>query len=116
MLEYDVVAQRSDAHGSAARCKDAEIILDTDVQGRLRCIQSRRITSCGGCRLHDQGHRARSANDSRASRRLQHGLVHDAPDPLGDDAGTSTRQARRPRTDRGGGRDAPQKSSRSRRS
>ena len=34
MLEYDVVAKRIDAHGSAARCKDAEIILDTDVKGR----------------------------------------------------------------------------------
>ena len=34
MLEYDVVAKRIDAHGSLARCKDAEIILDTDVDGR----------------------------------------------------------------------------------
>ena len=35
MLEYDVVAKRVDAHGSTARCKDAEIVLDTDVNGRL---------------------------------------------------------------------------------
>ncbi len=35
MLEYDVVAKRIDAHGSSARCKDAEIILDTDVNGRV---------------------------------------------------------------------------------
>jgi len=35
MLEYDVVARRIDAHGSSARCKDAEIILDTDVDGRV---------------------------------------------------------------------------------
>ena len=34
MLEYDVVAKRIDSHGSSARCKDAEIILDTDVNGR----------------------------------------------------------------------------------
>jgi uncharacterized OsmC-like protein len=34
MLEYDVVAKRIDAHGSLARCKDAEIILDTDANGR----------------------------------------------------------------------------------
>ncbi len=34
MLEYDVIAKRIDAHGSSARCKDAEIILDTDVNGR----------------------------------------------------------------------------------
>ena len=35
MLEYDVVAKCIDAHGSTARCKDAEITLDTDVTGRL---------------------------------------------------------------------------------
>ena len=34
MLEYDVVAKRIDAHGSTARCKGAQIILDTDVNGR----------------------------------------------------------------------------------
>lgn len=34
MLEYDVVAKRIDAHGSSARCKDAEIALDTDMNGR----------------------------------------------------------------------------------
>jgi uncharacterized OsmC-like protein len=35
MLEYDVAAKRIDAHGSLARCKGAEIILDTDMNGRL---------------------------------------------------------------------------------
>ena len=34
MFEYDVVAKRVDAHGSTASCKDAEIALDTDVNGR----------------------------------------------------------------------------------
>ena len=34
MLEYDVVAKRMDAHGSTARCKNADVILDTDVNGR----------------------------------------------------------------------------------
>ena len=34
MFEYDVVAKRIDAHGSSANCKNAEIILDTDVNGR----------------------------------------------------------------------------------
>lgn len=33
-LEYRVTARRVDAHGSAARCKDAVITLDTDVAGR----------------------------------------------------------------------------------
>jgi uncharacterized OsmC-like protein len=34
VLEYNVVAQRLDAHGSSARCKSADIMLDTDVSGR----------------------------------------------------------------------------------
>ncbi len=34
MLEYEVSAGRLDAHGSLARCKSAEITLDTDVSGR----------------------------------------------------------------------------------
>jgi uncharacterized OsmC-like protein len=34
MLEYQVTARRIDAHGSRARCKDAEVVLDTDVSGR----------------------------------------------------------------------------------
>lgn len=34
MLEYDVVARRQDSHGSVARCKRAEVVLDTDVNGR----------------------------------------------------------------------------------
>lgn len=34
MLEYSVTAERIDRHGSLARCKDAEIALDTDVNGR----------------------------------------------------------------------------------
>lgn len=35
MLEYDVSARRLDGHGSVAHCKVAEIVLDTDVKGRL---------------------------------------------------------------------------------
>jgi uncharacterized OsmC-like protein len=35
MLEYKVTAQWMDAHGSVALCKKAEIILDTDVTGRV---------------------------------------------------------------------------------
>ncbi|MDO9598328.1 MAG: OsmC family protein [Azoarcus sp.] len=33
-LSFTVIARRVDAHGSAARCKDAEIALDTDLGGR----------------------------------------------------------------------------------
>lgn len=34
MLEYRVSAHRIDAHGSVATTKDAEVVLDTDVNGR----------------------------------------------------------------------------------
>ena len=34
MLEYRVSARRIDAHGSVASTKEAEVILDTDVNGR----------------------------------------------------------------------------------
>ncbi len=34
MLDYKVKASRVDTHGSVARCKDAEIVPDTDVNGR----------------------------------------------------------------------------------
>ncbi len=34
MLEYDVTAKRLDSHGSVAICKNAEVTLDTDVNGR----------------------------------------------------------------------------------
>jgi len=35
MLEYRVNARRIDSHGSVASAKEAEITLDTDVEGRL---------------------------------------------------------------------------------
>lgn len=34
MLEYSVTAMRRDAHGSSAQCKEAQIVLDTDLAGR----------------------------------------------------------------------------------
>ncbi len=34
MLHYDIVAKRVDSHGSEARCKEASIALDTDMNGR----------------------------------------------------------------------------------
>lgn len=35
MREYGVSAERVDAHGSLAFCKEAELLLDTDVDGRI---------------------------------------------------------------------------------
>ncbi|MEX2365759.1 MAG: OsmC family protein, partial [Pseudohongiellaceae bacterium] len=33
-MTFNVVTHREDAHGSTAHCKDAEIVLDTDMAGR----------------------------------------------------------------------------------
>ncbi len=35
MLEYNVTARRIDAHGSQAQTKQATLVLDTDLKGRL---------------------------------------------------------------------------------
>lgn len=35
MLEYRVLAKRVDEHGSIATCKQAELLMDTDLQGRV---------------------------------------------------------------------------------
>ena len=35
MLEYHVKARRTDRHGSVATTKEAQIVLDTDLSGRL---------------------------------------------------------------------------------
>lgn len=34
-LSFHVIAHRTDAHGSVARCKQAELSLDTDLAGRI---------------------------------------------------------------------------------
>jgi len=35
MIEYQITAKREDAHGSVAHCKQAEITIDTDINGRV---------------------------------------------------------------------------------
>ena len=34
MLEYEITARRIDEHSSIAQCKNAELIIDTDLKGR----------------------------------------------------------------------------------
>ncbi|VAW67529.1 hypothetical protein MNBD_GAMMA10-721, partial [hydrothermal vent metagenome] len=31
MLEYEITARRIDEHGSIAQCKDAKLVIDTDL-------------------------------------------------------------------------------------
>ena len=53
MLEYDVVAKRIDSHGSSARCKDADIVLDTDVKGRADAFNPAELllAAVGACMI-----------------------------------------------------------------
>ncbi len=38
MLEYEISARRIDAQGSAVQCKEAELIIDTDLNGRADAL------------------------------------------------------------------------------
>jgi len=38
MLEYEITAKRIDAHGSKVQCKDAELVIDTDLNGRADAL------------------------------------------------------------------------------
>jgi uncharacterized OsmC-like protein len=53
MLEYDVVAKRIDSHGSSARCKGADIVLDTDVKGRTDAFNPAELllAAVGACMI-----------------------------------------------------------------
>ena len=73
MLEYDVVAKRIDAHGSSARCKDAEIVFDTDVNGRSDAFNPAELL-CRYCRLYDQIERIASHFKYRGVEICLHGV------------------------------------------
>ena len=53
MLAYTVTAVRTDAHGSLAHCKEAEIGLDTDVNGRRDAFNPAELllAALAGCML-----------------------------------------------------------------
>jgi uncharacterized OsmC-like protein len=52
-LEYNVTGRRVDAHGSIANCKGAEIILDTDLTGRVDAFNPAELllAALAGCML-----------------------------------------------------------------
>lgn len=37
-MEYAITAKRIDAHGSLVQCKDAELVIDTDLNGRADAL------------------------------------------------------------------------------
>ena len=53
MLEYGVSAERLDAHGSLAGCKEAELLLDTDVDGRMDAFNPAELllAALAGCMI-----------------------------------------------------------------
>ncbi|MDA8364737.1 MAG: OsmC family protein [Gammaproteobacteria bacterium] len=53
MLEYGVSAERLDAHGSLAYCKEAQITLDTDVEGRVDAFNPAELllAALAGCMI-----------------------------------------------------------------
>ncbi|BAV32669.1 osmotically inducible protein C [Sulfuricaulis limicola] len=53
MLEYGVNAERLDAHGSLASCKEAELLLDTDVDGRMDAFNPAELllAALAGCMI-----------------------------------------------------------------
>lgn len=53
MLEYGVSAERVDAHGSLAFCKEAELLLDTDVEGRVDAFNPAELllAALAGCMI-----------------------------------------------------------------
>ncbi len=53
MLEYGVSAERVDAHGSLAACKEAELLLDTDIDGRVDAFNPAELllAALAGCMI-----------------------------------------------------------------
>ena len=53
LLEYGVSAERVDAHGSLASCKEAELLLDTDVDGRTDAFNPAELllAALAGCMI-----------------------------------------------------------------
>ena len=53
MLEYEITAKRVDAHGSIVRCKNTELVIDTDLKGRTDTLNPAELllAAIGACIL-----------------------------------------------------------------
>ncbi|TCS71744.1 putative OsmC-like protein [Sulfuritortus calidifontis] len=51
MRDYQVILERLDAHGSVLSCKDAELIIDTDLKGRSDALNPAELllAALAGC-------------------------------------------------------------------
>ncbi|TXH12621.1 MULTISPECIES: OsmC family protein [unclassified Phenylobacterium] len=82
MLEYHVTARRQDQHGSLAACKGAEIVLDTDVNGRPDAFNPAELflASIAACMIKGIERATPMLNfDLRGVEVRLHGVRQDAP-------------------------------------
>ncbi len=82
MLEYEISVQRIDAHGSMARCKQAELMIDTDVSGRQDAFNPAELllAAVAACILKNMERIAPMIQFSYRSVHLRvHGLRQDTP-------------------------------------
>ena len=82
MLEYNVTARRIDAHGSEAATKDATLVLDTDIKGRLDAFNPAELflASIAACMLKGIERVAPMIHfNFRGAEIKLHGLRQDAP-------------------------------------
>ena len=82
MLEYHVTARRQDQHGSLAACKGAEIVLDTDVNGRPDAFNPAELflASIAACMIKGIERATPMLNfDLRGVKVRLHGVRQDAP-------------------------------------
>ncbi|GLR68630.1 hypothetical protein GCM10010909_33110 [Acidocella aquatica] len=82
MLEYSVRARRDDAHGSTAFCKDASLVLDTGLAGRLDAFNPAELflASVAACMLKGLERVAPLLSFSYSGVEIKlHGIRQDAP-------------------------------------
>jgi uncharacterized OsmC-like protein len=87
MLEYRVEARRVDAHGSLAHCKDAELRLDTDVNGSRDAFNPAEmlLASLEACMIKGIERAAPMLKfDFRGVEVRLHGVRQDAPPRMSD--------------------------------
>ena len=82
MLEYEIEARRVDEHGSVARCKQAQITLDTDLAGRVDAFNPAELllAAVAACILKNMERIAPMIHfDYRGVTVRVHGVRQDAP-------------------------------------
>ena len=82
MLEYEIEARRVDEHGSVARCKQAQITLDTDLAGRVDAFNPAELllAAVAACILKNMERIAPMIQfDYRGVTVRVHGVRQDAP-------------------------------------